>query len=113
MENLRSHLTNAVAHRGRYYQAIFPISMIWKEDDTNAAADMKHFCNMMSLLNLPKPKEWIISSKQPAWEVAGWIHELIGALITAATTGHVLLIFHYAGHGAIHDRKSSIIYGQV
>ena len=98
---LQSTLQTAISQRGRYYKQVLSLAFRFEADDTQANRDTGNFQNILKALKLYEAVELVLSAGDPT---PGWT--LTDKLRTLLVTRHkidgrVLVIIHYAGHGAL------------
>ena len=104
-ERVKSPIQESIHQRARHYQ-IYSLSIFFEGDQTGAAEDSKIFLDMVRCLGAEGDTLRIPQSSPrlggPGWVVNGRIRALIqNGLQLDPEYGRVLLILHYAGHGAI------------
>ncbi|KAE8408394.1 hypothetical protein BDV37DRAFT_278883 [Aspergillus pseudonomiae] len=98
-DQFKATLQAAMQQKSGDYKNVYPITVRWVKDDTDAGRGAEHFRKMLKDLDVGRADELIICADDPAprftFEKA-WVKFLGNAI---AETERNLVIFHYAGHG--------------
>lgn len=105
---VKSLIQEAFNQRARHYQVIYSLSIFFEGDQTGAAEDSKIFLDMVRCLGA-EGESLKIPLSSPRFGGPGWeVNDRVAASIKQGLQldpeyGRVLLVLHYAGHGAIGD----------